>query len=135
MKMTIRERAERFEVSFYFPDSRLVDLEFALRLAGRPNGWLFVETEKRLNHIEYKVTDSNSSFLATVQFTHGFEPPTRAVFENRPPETRRYGPAYKRSVIWVVKEFLEECAGRALLSDAQKDKAVVELNRHDRVEV
>jgi len=35
----------------------------------------------------------------------------------------------------VVTSFLDLCAGRGLVSEAQKDKAVAELKRHDKVEV
>lgn len=134
MRIKVLDKEDRLEVSLYFPDSRLVDLEIALRRTGAENRWSFVENDKRLDHVEYEIS-AGSAFQATVHFTHGLEPPTRAVFENRRSDSTGYSASHKRSVIRAVKEFLLECAARALVSDAQKDRAIVELNRHDTVEV
>jgi hypothetical protein len=134
MKMTVNDKGDRLDVSLFFPDSRLVDLEIALRLAGRPHQWQFTQADKSLDHVEYQV-NSSSSFLAAVHFTHGLEPPTRALFENKSPETGQYLKGRRGSVIFVTKEFLSECADRGLVSHMQKDKALLELNRHDKVEV
>ena len=133
MKMTITDREDRLDVSFVFPDSRVVDLDTALRQASNKR-WTFTPVSKGIDHLEYVVRD-RGSFLTSVRFTHGLEPPTRVLFENKLPETGQYGRAHKRTVLGVVKDFLEECGNRGLVSRPQLDKAIAEINRHDKVEV
>jgi len=131
MKMAVHERGERLEVSLQFPDSRFVDLELALHLVAKENNWSLARFDLSLDHVRYRV-DSQGAFLATIHFTHGLEPPTRAIIENKPSDTEEYWPVARRSVISVTKALLEECAARGLVSDARKARAIGELERHDR---
>ena len=129
MRINVTDKDDRLEITLFFPDSRLTDLESALRLAS-DRRWTFHTISKGIDHLEYKLTDKDA-FLTEVRFTHGLEPPTRVLFENRQPETGRHQPAHKRTVIAVTKEFLEECANRGLVSQVKKDLSVKQLERHD----
>ena len=135
MRMTVSDRDDRLDVSFVFPDSRVFDLDSALRQAGDKR-WTFTPGSKGIDHLEFLLRDGqNRTFLASVRFTHGLEPPTRVLFDNKLPETGQYVRTHKLTVLGVVRDFLEECANRGLVSRPQRDKAIAELNRHDKVEV
>ena len=129
MRMTINDKDDRLDVTLFFPDSRLTDLDSALRLASGKR-WTFHSISKGIDHIEYKLTD-RETFLAEVRFTHGLEPPTRVLFENKQPETGQYMKSHKRMLLAVVTDFLEECANRGLVPQAKKDVSIRQLTRHD----
>jgi len=129
MRMTINDKDDRLDVTLFFPDSRVIDLDSALRVAGGKR-WTFHQITKGIDHLEYKLTEGNT-FLAEVRFTHGLEPPTRVFFENRAPETGQYMKAHKRMLLAVVKDFLEECANRGLVPQAKKDTSLNQLTQHD----
>jgi hypothetical protein len=131
MKMTVHEKDERLEVSLHFPDSRFVDLELALHIIAKENRWNLQRLDLSLDHVQYRV-DASGTFIATIHFTHGLEPPTKAIIENKSPDEVNYRAAAKSSVIWVAKALLEECAARGLVSQSQKGKAIAELSEHDR---
>jgi hypothetical protein len=130
---SVTDKPPRLEFGFFFVDSRSVDLDVALHIICQENSWTIVETSRDLLQINYEVRD-RENFLAGVQFTHGLEPPTRATFVNRP-AGKDYWPASRPSVVMVATTFLDECANRGLVSPAQKQKAVADLKRHDKVEV
>jgi len=129
LRITVTDKGDRLEVALLFPDSRLTDLDSALRLASARR-WTFHSISKGIDHLEYKLADRDD-FLAEVRFTHGLEPPTRVLFENRQPETGQYLPANKRIVLAMVADCLEECANRGLVSQAKKDVSVRQLRQHD----
>ena len=131
MRMTVNDKDSRLEVNFVFPDSRLVDLEISLHRICKANHWSLSREDLSFEHVRYRIK-ANETFLATANVTHGLEPPTRISFDNRPPESEEFWASARRSVIWVAREFLEECSGRGLVSEAQKEKAITELNKHDR---
>ena len=133
MKLTVSDKDDRLDVTLLFPDSRVIDLDTALRLAGEKR-WTFQTISKGIDHLDYKLTD-RGTLLAGVRITHGLEPPTRVLFENRQPETGQYLKAHKRAVLAVVRDFLEECFNRGLVSRSGKENAIAELKRHDKVEV
>lgn len=134
MKLAVNEREDRLTVNVLFPDSRVVDLDVALHEAAGSAGWTLLRLSQGIDHLEYAISD-RSAFLAGVRFTHGLEPPTRVLFENRDPASHRFQQDGKRPLIAVVKAFLEECANRGLVSPAREANALAELNRHDKVEV
>jgi len=108
-----------------------VDLELALHLVAKENKWSLARSDLSLDHVRYRV-DSRGAFLATIHFTHGLEPPTRAIIENKPSDAEEYWPVARRSAISVTKALLEECADRGLVSDAANARAINELERYDR---
>ncbi len=129
MKVNINDQKERLEVILSFPDSRLIDLEMALYLAANPRGWKLERTDENIEHTFYRIT-SDHTFLATLHITHGLEPPTKAIFENKPPGESSYWPASRQSLLTVVEVFLEECAARGLVSRPKKEITVTQLTKH-----
>ena len=129
MKVRINEREDKLEVALVFSDSRLVDLEFALLTVAQERRWELKRTDISRDHVHYQVSDGGT-FLASIHFTHGLEPPTRVLIENRPTEADAYGPAHKKSTAAFAEAFLQECAARVLASDKAVAAAIQELERH-----
>ncbi|MFQ5873844.1 MAG: hypothetical protein ACE5JL_08585 [Dehalococcoidia bacterium] len=128
-RMRIVDRRDRLEVNFKFPDCRLVDLEITLHHVARENRWS-LSRDGGIGEAIYRVS-LTETFMATARFTHGLEPPTWAIFENKPPDQQNYWRAAKRSTLQVAKAFLKECADRGLITDRARDEALKELDQHD----
>ena len=128
MRMTVNDKGDRLDVNLFFPDSRVVDLEIALRLVGRANRWEIERADPSIDHTQFRI-DSGGVFLATVHVTHGLEPPTRALIENRPQQQEDYQRAARGSTLAVAQALIEECAARGMVSPAKKDVSVAQLER------
>jgi hypothetical protein len=126
MKMNVIEKGERLEVNLLFSDGRAIDLEISLHLACRERGWQLTKVESTFQHDVYHV-EANESYLTTLHFTSGWEPPTRAMFENKPNGADEYWESAKGTTLEVAREFLKESAHRFLLTSRALDKALMEL--------
>lgn len=130
---TLADKPPRLEIRQYFKDSRSIDLELVLNRMGEERAWSIDEISRNLMKIECEVIGPEGS-QGRVVLTHGLEPPTRATLDNKQTDGS-YVAESRQNVLKVAAAFLEECAGRGLVAEYQKDKAVAELNRHDKVEV
>src|SRR5438552_3358154 len=115
MRRKFYDKGELLEIIFAFPDVRVIDLEIPLHLIAKQNRWEPREEVRSIDERVYRISD-RGSFLTTVRFTHGLEPPTWAYFENKQPGQDTFVKSARASTIWVAKEFLEECAHRGLIS-------------------
>jgi hypothetical protein len=126
MKMSLLEKDKRLEINLLFTDGRAVDLEISLHFAAREHEWRIEKVESTFEHDVYHI-EENERYLTTLHFTRGWEPPTRAMFENKPHGTEEYLETAKETTLEVAREFLKECAHRFLLSSRSLDKALGEL--------
>jgi hypothetical protein len=129
-KWKVFEVKDCLEINLVLNDSRYVDAHVALGVMCRDRNWKLREHSREPQIATFEVL-SLENFLASVNLSYGWEPPTRVLISNKKAGEENYWRASRDTTLAVAEAFVTECGHRGLLSDRETAKALAELRTYE----